>query len=82
MINFDEISKRDKRKFIREEVLTTPEAIEVLGVSRARLSHLIKKGKINPVKKLGCVSLFLKDDVIAKREELELLRVKYRPYEN
>ncbi|QPW51905.1 helix-turn-helix domain-containing protein (plasmid) [Bacillus thuringiensis] len=82
MINFDEISRIDKRKFIKEQVLTTPEAIEVLGVSRARLSHLIKKGKITPVKKLGCVSLFLKDDVITKQEELELLRVKYRPYEN
>ncbi|HFO1406887.1 helix-turn-helix domain-containing protein [Bacillus paranthracis] len=82
MTNFDEISIIVKRKFIKEEVLTTPEAIEFLGVSRARMSHMIKKGKITPVKKLGCVSLFLKDDVIAKRKELELLRVKYRPYEN
>ncbi|MEH7787334.1 helix-turn-helix transcriptional regulator [Bacillus thuringiensis] len=82
MTNFDEISIIVKRKFIKEEVLTTPEAIEFLGVSRARMSHMIKKGKITPVKKLGCVSLFLKDDVIAKREELELLRAKYRPYEN
>ncbi|MGW5980175.1 helix-turn-helix domain-containing protein [Bacillus mycoides] len=82
MINFDEMSRSVKRKFIKEEVLTTPEAIEFLGISRARLSQMIKKGKITPVKKLGCVSLFLKDDVIAKREELEPLRVKYRPYEN
>ncbi|MGG0232742.1 DNA-binding protein [Bacillus tropicus] len=81
MINFDEISRSVKREFIKEEVLTTPEAIEFLVISRARLSHMIKKGKITPVKKLGCVSLFLKDDLIAKREELELLRAKYRPYE-
>ncbi|PFE58955.1 DNA-binding protein [Bacillus cereus] len=76
------MSRSDKRKFIKEQVLTTPEAIEVLGVSRARLSHMIKKGNITPVKKLECVSLFLKDDVISKREELEVLSVKYRPYEN
>lgn len=82
MINFDEMSRSVKREFIKEEVLTTPEAIEFLSISRARLSHMIKKGKITPVKKLGCVSLFLKDDLIAKRKELELLRAKYRPYEN
>ncbi|WP_240515158.1 MULTISPECIES: helix-turn-helix domain-containing protein [Bacillus cereus group] len=82
MINFNAMSRSDKRKFIVEKVLTTPEAIEFLGVSRARLSHMIKKGKITPVKKLGCVSLFLKDDLIVKREELKLLRAKYRPYEN
>jgi len=72
----------EQRQFIMSEVLTTPEAIEYLGISRARLSHMIKNGKIIPVKKLGCVSLFLKSDLFAKRAELVELRKKYRPYEN
>ncbi|HDR4901623.1 TPA: helix-turn-helix domain-containing protein [Bacillus cereus] len=69
------------RQWVRDNVLTTPEAIEYLGISRARLSHMIKNGKIIPVKKLGCVSLFLKFDLIQKKSELEELRKKYRPYE-
>ncbi|AKE15674.1 helix-turn-helix domain-containing protein [Bacillus cereus] len=69
------------RQWVRDNVLTTPEAIEYLGISRARLSHMIKNGKIVPVKKLGCVSLFLKSDLFTKREELVELRKKYRPYE-
>lgn len=72
----------EKREFIVSEVLTTPEAIEFLGISRARLSSLIKNGKINPVKKLGCVSLFLKSDLAEKRKELVELRKKYRPYDS
>ncbi|MGW6380914.1 helix-turn-helix domain-containing protein [Peribacillus butanolivorans] len=61
--------------------MTTPEAIEFLEISRARLSAMIKNNKIKPVKKLGCVSLFLKEDLEEKKEELVELRKKYRPYE-
>ena len=71
----------DKRQFIAEEVFTTPEAIEFLEISRARLSAMIKNGKIKPCKKLGCVSLFLKSDLVEKKKELIELRKKYRPYE-
>lgn len=76
------VTATEKREFIVNEVLTTPEAIEFLEISRARLSAMIKNGKIIPVKKLGCVSLFLKYDLIEKREELMALRKKYRPYEH
>jgi predicted XRE-type DNA-binding protein len=71
----------EQREFIMNEVLTTPEAIEFLEISRARLSAMIKSKKIKPVKKLGCVSLFLKHDLEEKKEELIELRKKYRPYE-
>jgi hypothetical protein len=71
----------DAHEFIRNEVLVTSEAQELLGVSRARISSLIKTGKLKPIKKLGCTSLFLREDVIAKREELIQLRKQYRPYE-
>ncbi|MED3395506.1 helix-turn-helix domain-containing protein [Bacillus wiedmannii] len=79
MINFDEISRSDKRKFIKEHVLTTPEAIELLGISHSGMSNMIKSGKIVPIKKLGCVSLFLKSDLEKKKEELIVLRKKYQP---
>ncbi|MFK4313129.1 MULTISPECIES: helix-turn-helix domain-containing protein [unclassified Bacillus (in: firmicutes)] len=69
----------EKRKWVFDNVLTTPEAIELLGISRARLSHMIRNGKITPIKKLGCVSLFLREDLEKKLEELILLRKKYQP---
>ncbi|PFI96907.1 DNA-binding protein [Bacillus cereus] len=69
----------DVRQWIFDNVMTTPEAIEYLGVSRPRMSHMIKNGKIVPVKKLGCVSLFLREDLEKKKEELMSLRLNYRP---
>ncbi|MGO0657562.1 helix-turn-helix domain-containing protein [Bacillus mycoides] len=72
----------DKRKWVYDNVMTTPEAIEYLEISRARMSHMIKNGKIVPVKKQGCVSLFLREDLEKKKEELVALRKVYRPYEN
>lgn len=69
----------DKRKWVHDNVMTTPEAIEILGISRSRLSHLIRNGKIVPVKKLGCTSLFLREDLEKKLEELIILRAKFQP---
>ncbi|SEA91442.1 helix-turn-helix domain-containing protein [Bacillus nitratireducens] len=69
----------DIRKWVYENVLTTPEALELLEISRARLSHMIRNGKIVPIKKLGCTSIFLKSDLEKKKEELMELRLKYRP---
>nr|WP_236603135.1 helix-turn-helix domain-containing protein [Bacillus cereus] len=69
----------DLRQWVHDNVMTTPEAIEILGISRARMSHMIKNGKIVPAKKLGCVSLFLKSDLEKKKEELIVLREKYNP---
>ncbi|HFK1791171.1 TPA: helix-turn-helix domain-containing protein [Bacillus pacificus] len=69
----------DIRQWVHDNVYTTPEAIKYLEISRARLSHMIRNGKIVPVKKLGCTSIFLKSDLEKKKEELKVLRLKYRP---
>ncbi|HFK1717448.1 TPA: DNA-binding protein [Bacillus cereus] len=79
-MRYDLKSREEVEDFIRNEVLTAPEAIEILSITRARMSQLIKQGKITPVKKLDKVSLFLRVDVEEKRKELEALREKYRPY--
>ncbi|MCU7667616.1 helix-turn-helix domain-containing protein [Bacillus thuringiensis] len=75
-------TREDVRKFIEEEVLTSTEAAEVLGVSRARVSQLIGEGKLVPVKKLRGDSLFYRKDVLEKLEELKEKRAKYRPYDS
>ncbi|MGI2826046.1 helix-turn-helix domain-containing protein [Bacillus cytotoxicus] len=74
-------SREEVENFIRNEVLTTPEAMEILEISRARMSAMIKAGKLVPIKKLGNVSLFLRKDIAEKKKELEVLRAKYRPYD-
>ncbi|MEF2093069.1 DNA-binding protein [Bacillus sp. CFBP9009] len=73
------MEKFDPKKFVLEEVLTSTECIELLGISRARLSSLIKKKKIVPIKKAG-IQLYLKQDILKKKAELEKSRIKYRPY--
>ncbi|PFS38743.1 helix-turn-helix domain-containing protein [Bacillus thuringiensis] len=79
-MRYDLKSREEVEDFIRNEVLTAPEAIEILDITRARMSQLIKQGKITPVKKLDKVSLFLRADVEEKRKELVVLREKYQPY--
>ncbi|MGN4409862.1 DNA-binding protein [Bacillus cereus group sp. MYBK59-1] len=74
-------SKEEVDNFIRNEVLIAAEAMEILGVNRSRMSALIKAGKLSPIKKLGNVSIFLKANIEAKKEELEELRAKFRPYD-
>ncbi|PHC50194.1 helix-turn-helix domain-containing protein [Bacillus toyonensis] len=73
------LQKFDKRKWAKANILTTPEALEILGISRARLSNMIKNGKIVPLKKMGCTSLFLREDLENKLEELIILRAKFQP---
>ncbi|PGS29441.1 DNA-binding protein [Bacillus cereus] len=69
----------DIHQWVYDNVYTTPEALSYLGVSRSRLSRMIKDGKITPIKKLGCTSLFLKADLEKKLEELIILRAKFQP---
>ncbi|MDX6157136.1 MULTISPECIES: helix-turn-helix domain-containing protein [Bacillus] len=74
-------SRQEVEDFIRHEVLTTKEAAELLGVNRQRVSQLISSGKLNPIKKLSGISLFLRTDLEEKKKELEAGRKKYRPYD-
>ncbi|MBW7976602.1 helix-turn-helix domain-containing protein [Bacillus velezensis] len=74
-------NRQEVEDFIKTEVLTTPEAKEILGVTTTRMSQLISNGKLTPIKKLRGVSLFLRSDIERKKKELEESRKKYRPYD-
>lgn len=65
--------------FLNEELLSTNEAAEILEISKVRIGHLVKDGKLEVVKEQP--KLFLKSIVLEKKEELESLRKKYRPYD-
>ncbi|MCW3491341.1 hypothetical protein [Dethiobacter alkaliphilus] len=61
---------------LRDNIVTSAEVLQILGISRARLSQLVQKQKLKPIKK----SIFLLDDVLLRKKEQEALRKKfYRP---
>lgn len=66
-------------EFLNEELLSAAEAIEILDISKVRLGKLVKDGKLIAVKEQP--KMFLKSMILEKKEELELLRKKYRPYD-
>ncbi len=66
-------------EFLNEELLSAAEAIEILDISKARLGKLVKDGKLIAAKDQP--KMFLKSMILKKKEELELLRKKYRPYD-
>ncbi len=74
-------NREEVEKFIVNEVLNSSEARDFLGITRARLSKLISDGKLIPIKRLPKDSWFLRSDLESKKDELEELRKKYRPYD-
>ncbi|MHA2888556.1 hypothetical protein [Bacillus cereus] len=71
------LQKFDKREFVKNEILFTSEAIEILGISRSRMNMLLKKGQLEPIKRTIGVNLFLRDDIMNKKEELIRKRKQY-----
>lgn len=57
------MNRDDLVRLIQQEVLTTEDAAEALAVSRQRFHQLVKDGKIEPVRRAGATSLFLRWDV-------------------
>ncbi|WP_374148408.1 DNA-binding protein [Priestia megaterium] len=81
MKEFENMKLETKREFIRKYVYTSAETLELLEISRPRMSKMIKDGKLNPIKKSGAISLFLLDDLLEKKKELIKLRKQFRPYD-
>lgn len=79
MYTFD--NKEQLIEFIQKNVLTSSETVEFLGITRGRLSQLIKNEKIVPIKRSGKDSLFLREDLEERKTVQEELSKKYRPYD-
>lgn len=71
------LQKFDKREFVKNEILFTSEAIEILGISRSRMNMLLKKGQLEPIRRTTGVNLFLRDDIVKKKDELIRKRKQY-----
>lgn len=57
------ISLDDFRSFASNRVVNTAEAMDILDCSRQNVNDLIKRGKIEPIKKEAKSTLFLKSDI-------------------
>ena len=57
-------TKEDVGSFLKEEIVNTNTAKEILGCSRQYIPELYKKEKLNPVMVLEKDKLFLKEDVL------------------
>lgn len=62
-----EEEREKRRNQIRKEILTSKEALEILGFSRARLNQIVKDGRIIPIRS----GIYLKDDIIAFKKSRE-----------
>lgn len=67
--------RRELREFVKDHVMTTHEAIDLLEVSYSKFYEMIKSGQISPIKqKKGAVSLFLKTDLVELKFWLEKMK--------
>lgn len=59
--------RQKKRDTIRNQIISSKEAIEILGFSRTRLNQIVNDGRIIPIRD----GIYLKDDIIAFKESRE-----------
>jgi len=74
-------NKEELARFIREQVVTSSQAQEILEISRTALNSLVQRGKLKPIIEEKATKLFFRSDVEARKVEADKLRKKYRPYE-
>lgn len=65
-----EMKRKEKREYIRKEVMSTSEVLEFLGFSRVRLHQLLDKGVLEQIS----YSLYLKDDILAYKQAFDEAR--------
>ncbi|PJN91559.1 helix-turn-helix transcriptional regulator [Bacillus sp. mrc49] len=69
------------KALIVDEVLTKPEVLDLLGLTRQSMHSHLKRGHIQPFKESGNTQLFFKEDVMKFKDSLEEKRKLFRPYD-
>lgn len=80
-MNYKTESKEGFIALVQTEVLTSSEVLEELQITRQGLNSLVKRGKLIPIKELTRDKLFLKEDILKRKEAAKELAAKYRPYD-
>ncbi|MGG4449679.1 helix-turn-helix domain-containing protein [Brevibacillus porteri] len=74
-------NKEKLTKYVVDNVMTSGEVLDYLGIERQTLHSLVKRGKLVPLKKAKETSLFLRQDIEDRKTSAEELKEKFRPYE-
>lgn len=64
-------------KLAQSEILTSSEVLDELQISRQALSSLVKREKLVPIKELTRDRLFLKEDIVNRKEAAKKFHAKY-----
>jgi excisionase family DNA binding protein len=75
------MTRDELTKIIEQELMSTNEVSELLSVTVQAVRSMVKRGKLVPLKDDGHLRLFWRKDIEQRKQELETLRPKYRPYE-
>lgn len=68
--NFNTIE--ELREFMDKDVIGTIEAAEILECSRQNIKRLVDNGKLVPLKELERDRIFLKQDILNRKTEMDL----------
>lgn len=63
-------TRDEMEKFLCEEIVTSSEAEELLGVARQTLNSLKNRLKLFPIIERGRVTLYWKADILQRKKEL------------
>lgn len=60
----------DLKSFLAAEVITTNEAAEILDCTRQNIKRLVDNGKLEPLRSLDKDRLFLRSDILERKENM------------
>jgi len=64
-------SVEELKTFLQEQVVNTKEAAEILGCTRQNIKRIVDNGKLTPIKEMEKDRLFLKADVLKRKENMK-----------
>ncbi|NRG43528.1 helix-turn-helix domain-containing protein [Bacillus sp. CRN 9] len=64
-------SREELVSFLNDEIITSTQAAEILQCSRQNIKRIVDNGKLVPIKELDRDRLFLKQDVLKRKEEMD-----------
>ena len=62
------IDRDELAAFIQQEIMTSGEAFEYLGISKQALNSLVQRGLLTPIKETNAIKLFLRSDLEQRKK--------------
>ena len=70
--NYTFENRNELSDYIQHEIINTSEALEILQCSRQNLNNLVLRGVIKPIKDLPRDRLFFKEDILKRKNDMEI----------